>query len=133
MLHKISFRNIMQYAVSCFLVFFARIICEPACCPTRLTLKNQFSGYVRTVKFLHCYSFGQFLLLCSERASFSQKSVKCQVTDIHVKFYTFVQFLLLLFLGFIHRTRTLSPRGDNHHRLGYGMCHFLRVLFLAEK
>ena len=30
-----------------------------------------------------------------------------QVTDI-VKFYTFVQFLLLLFLGFIRRARTLS-------------------------
>ena len=26
-----------------------------------------------------------------------------------------------------------AARGDNSHRLGYGMCHFLRVLFLAEK
>ena len=102
MLHKISFRNIIHYAVSCLLAFF-RMICEPSCYPTWLTLENQFSGYVRTVKFLPCYSFGQFLLHYSQRASLST-----QVTDIHVKFYTFVQFLLLLFLGFIHRARTLS-------------------------
>ena len=24
---------------------------------------------------------------------------------------------------------TLTPRGNNSHRLGYGMCHLLRVLF----
>ena len=64
------------------------MICEPACCPTRLTLENQFSGYVRTVKFLHCYSFGQFPLIYSQRASFPLKG----------RTY-FRSVLLLLFLG----------------------------------
>ena len=39
---------------------------------------------------------------------FTESIVSTPVTDIHVKFYTFVQFPLLLFLGFIHRARTLS-------------------------
>ena len=39
---------------------------------------------------------------------FKESIVSTQVTNILVKFYTFVQFLLLLLLGFIHRARTLS-------------------------
>ena len=34
--------------------------------------------------------------------------------------------MLLYLIG--HR----EPWGDNSHRLGYGMCHFLRVLFWLE-
>ena len=39
---------------------------------------------------------------------FTESIVSTHVTDIHAKFYTFVQFLLLLFLSFIHSARTLS-------------------------
>ena len=48
------------------------------------------------------------ILLASSASLCTESIVSTQVTDIHVKFYTFVQFLLLLFLSFIHRARTLS-------------------------
>ena len=71
------------------------MICEPACCSTRLTLENQFSGYVRTVKFLHCYSFGQFLLLCSQRASFPVKwQIYMWSFTLSFSFYCFYSWVL---------------------------------------
>ena len=80
------------------------MICEPACCPTQLTLENITCSSADMLERSNSCTVILLVSFCF----FIHREYRFHSSDGHTgQVLHFVQFLLLLVLGFIHRARTL--------------------------
>ena len=82
------------------------------------------NGMLKHIKVCFVSNYGNMVLQKDQKIHDRRPTI--EVFTIHTKV---LRMSWKVFFRFHMNSDWLLSRGDNSHKLGYGMCHFLRVLF----